>query len=287
MIYREIQKKIQNPLFIAKIESFTIALAIISMILHGLLIFLAKSRVITDTFLASQNYLEIIATPFTIILIYEIFLLVISVSKSMSISIGKQYEIITLVLIRDVFKVVSSFNFNENFSSQPEVIATVLIDILFAILSFVLISFYNRYQENCFKLQEKHEQEKTFIELKSSISLTLLIIFITLIISFLLNLSRSSFNSELFFTNFKSIAFLSDIFIFMIIFDILLLLVSFRATHNFKDVFYEAVLIISAIVVRFAFLSVAPWNGILATVGILIGVVISFTYSKLPDSKYI
>lgn len=285
MIFRNLLQKIQSKPFFTKVESFVIMLSIIAMFIHGLFIFLAKSGIILDDFLANQNYLEIIATPFTIILIYEIFLLVISVSKSMSISIGKQYEIITLVLIRDVFKIVSSFDFNANFSSQPEIITSVIIDIFFAIVCFILISFYIRYQKTCFKLQEKHEQEKTFIELKSLISFFLLVIFFILIASFIVNLIQS-FNSELFISEFKSISFLSDIFIFMIIFDIVLLLVSFSATHNFKEVFYEAVLIISAIVVRFAFLSLTPWNGILATVGILIGVIISITYSKLPSTKY-
>lgn len=282
-MFSQITSKIFSSSKINKFESVVIYFSILTMLIHFLFIFFAKQEIIVDQYLKNQSYLEVVATPFTIILIYEIFLLVISVSKSLSISLGKQYEIIALVLIRDVFKIISVAELNNPNLIDINLILTIGFDIFFAVLCFVGIAIYYRGQSNCQKLLEKQEKEKQFVELKAIGSLILLFILLGFIFNYIISLFFA-FDTKSFFSTFKELEFIGELFVFMIIVDVVLLLITFNKSHNFRDIFYEAVLIISAIVVRFAFVSAAPLNGILAMSGILIASVITFIYSKV--SKY-
>ncbi len=265
---------------IQKIEQFVFFLAVICMLLHLLVIFLSKHSIIEDEYLSSQSYLQVISTPFTIILVFELFLLVLSVAKSLPISIGKQYEIIVLVLIRDVFKIISSYNFGFNNIIPTDIFLPIFFDIFFAILSFLLVTFYFKIQNSCVHLLEKLESEKSFVEIKSLGSLILTTYFFINLVNYLVKLLNSSNSSE-FFQIFKSLDFISDLFILMVIIDVILLLITFNKTHNLKEIFYEANLIISSIIVRFAFLMISPFNGILAVAGISLGFIITFIYSKI------
>lgn len=264
-------------------ESFVVVFAILAMLGHILLIFLSKAGIIYDTFLQNQNYLQSISTPFTIILIYEILLLILSVSKSLPIAIGKQYEIITLVLVRDVFKIISTLDLQNGSGLELVTITSVGMDIIFAIICFVLIHLYNKSRSGCSKLMQRLEEEEDFKKIKLYGSLILFILFVGFLYGFVVDLYSAN-NSETFFATFKALGFISELFVAMILIDIVLLLVAFKRTHEFRDIFYEAVLVISAIVVRFAFVSETPLNGILACFGILLGLVVTIVYLK--QAKY-
>ena len=82
-------------------------LAIVGFITHLFLIFLENYYVI-DIFSSktnlSSNPISALYTPFTFILVYEAFLLVYYLPRSFTTSVAKEYEIISLVLIRKIFK---------------------------------------------------------------------------------------------------------------------------------------------------------------------------------------
>ena len=83
-----------------------VTIAIITFILHLLLIVLVNLHVLqlNDYSKLLSNPIAAIYTPFSFILVYEVFLLVYYLPKSTSTYIGKQYEIIALIIIRRVFK---------------------------------------------------------------------------------------------------------------------------------------------------------------------------------------
>jgi hypothetical protein len=85
------------------VETIIITVSIIGFLLHLLLIFLARVHLIpTYELLASP--IASLYTPFSFILIYEVYLLVLYIPKSITTYITKQYEIITLIVIRRIFK---------------------------------------------------------------------------------------------------------------------------------------------------------------------------------------
>ena len=51
-----------------------------------------------------DSYLDALYTPFSIILAYEVYELIRAIPESFSNSIGKQFEVVTLLVVRDIFK---------------------------------------------------------------------------------------------------------------------------------------------------------------------------------------
>lgn len=272
--------------FLEKIEGLVVLFSVFLMFVHAFVIFLSKNNFLNIPFFAEQNFLQVISTPFTLILIFELFLVIISTAESLSVSIGKQYQIVTLLLIRDVFKLLASFDVQGNFYEKQigfDFYLNLFLDILFAILAFVLIYFYFRIQNKCFVLLQKQENEKSFVNLKLIGMFSLFILFFYAFFRYLYEI-LISVDIETAFINFKNLNFISDVFVGMIIIDVALLLLAFRKTHKFNDIVYEAILVLSAIIVRFSFVLVSPISAIISFFGISVGVIISFVYSKISKS---
>ena len=51
-----------------------------------------------------DSYLDALYTPFSIILAYEVYELIRAIPESFSVSIGKQFEVMSLLVVRDIFK---------------------------------------------------------------------------------------------------------------------------------------------------------------------------------------
>ena len=82
-------------------EKIILNIALLSFFVHLLIIYLLKFNVIefsSDTELLN-NPISAIYTPFSFILIYEVYLLIYYLPKSFTTYITKQYEIITNIII--------------------------------------------------------------------------------------------------------------------------------------------------------------------------------------------
>ena len=89
-------------------EKIILNIALFSFFIHLLIIYLLKFDVIqfnSDTELLN-NPISAIYTPFSFILIYEVYLLIYYLPKSFTTYITKQYEIITLIIIEEVLKTI-------------------------------------------------------------------------------------------------------------------------------------------------------------------------------------
>jgi hypothetical protein len=93
-----------------KTEKVILNLALLSFFVHLVVIYLSKFNFIElsmDTGLLN-NPISAVYTPFSFILIYEVYLLIYYLPKSITTYITKQYEIITLIIIRKLFKDLAS-----------------------------------------------------------------------------------------------------------------------------------------------------------------------------------
>ena len=60
-----------------------------------------------------KSPLSALYTPFSILLAYEVYQLIRTIPESFSSSVGKQYEIATLLVVRDILKRLSSVESSE------------------------------------------------------------------------------------------------------------------------------------------------------------------------------
>lgn len=268
-------------------EIFFVSLAIISFLMHLLIIALVDLKIIliNDYSKLLTNPISAIYTPFSFILIYEVYLLVYYLPKSTTIYIGKQYEIITLIIIRRIFKDLTKLELNSNWFDVKYNVNFTL-DIIATILLFLLIFIFynlNRTNEiNQAKTQKTIDVNK-FIKLKNIFALALIPIFVLLSVYSLAHwIYESFFSLTQIVTTIKDInkIFFDDFFTILILIDVLLLLFSFFLSDKFNRVIRNSGFIISTILIKLSFATEGILNTILIVAAVLFGVIILAIHNK-------
>jgi hypothetical protein len=263
-----------------KSELIIIYIAIISFLLHLLLIGLVNLDIITvtDHIKLLSNPISAIYTPFSFILIYEVYLLLYYLPKSTSIYIGKQYEIISLIVIRRIFKDLSNLEVSLNwFSIKNDLLFTA--DLLAIVLLFFLIYIYYKLVRN--SKVEKAEmitpEISKFISLKKIIATCLVPVFLVLSVYSLGHwLYESFFSFSKIVTEIKDInkIFFDDFFTILILVDVLLLLFSFLHSNKFNIVIRNSGFIISTILIKLSFSTEGIMNIMLIVTAVVFGVIL-------------
>jgi hypothetical protein len=259
-------------------ERLILTVAILSFILHLILILLETQGVINTGSKFLQNPIAAIYTPFSFILIYEVYLLVFFLPKSISFYIGKQYEIITFIVIRRIFKDISHLELTSSwFENQNDLQFTF--DALTSLVLFVLIFFFYK---NILKRQksiadEQDRKMKRFILLKKGIAVLLVPILIFLAIYTLSDWTQAIIsdyqNGVLAFKDINKI-FFDEFFTILIIVDVLLLLASFFYSDKFHKVIRNSGFIISTILIKISFSVTGIVNDALVIGAVLFGFLI-------------
>ncbi|MEL7271651.1 MAG: hypothetical protein AAGL34_18905 [Bacteroidota bacterium] len=241
-------------------ERFTLVVAIISFIGHLGLIYLNK---FTPIFGGESdllgNPIGAIYTPFSFILLYEVYLLIYYLPRSITTYISKQYEIISLIIIRRLFKDLSNLKLTSDwFSIKGDLQFTY--DIIAAVLLFYLIYWFYRLNKRRKHLMDQNQvlvqNLEKFVNFKRLIAVCLVPILLVLAFyslgdwSYKLILQGSGNFDGL--KNVNSV-FFDEFFTILIIVDVILLLVSFFYTDKFHKVIRNSGFVISTILIRLSF----------------------------------
>jgi hypothetical protein len=265
-----------------KSERVIVYIAIVSFLIHLVFIALTELHFIhpSENLKLFKNPIAAIYTPFSFILLYEVYLLIYYIPKSFTVYIGKQYEIITLIVIRRLFKDLSNLELTKNwFETQDDLQFTY--DLIATLILFVLIFIFYKLNEQRVQKNE-HSGElkkdiKKFILRKKMLSL--------LLVPILLVLALSNFSFWLFeffvpitdqVSSFKDIneIFFDEFFTVLILTDVLLLLFSFFHTNEFYRVMRNSGFIISTILIRISFGTTGLLNTALIITAVVFGVCI-------------
>jgi hypothetical protein len=278
-----------NEKFKEKSEYVIIYISIFAFIVHLMFIFLNKLDFIHLELLTKlfNNPIAAIYTPFSFILIYEVYLLVYYLPKSTTIYIGKQYEIILLIIIRRIFKDISNLELTRDwFAVKYDLI--FLYDIVAVIVLFFLIFIFYRLSD----LQKKeaiisHKLER-FISIKNRIASFLVpILLILSFYSFYDWIVKSFFSVNALVYNFEDInkIFFEDFFTVLILVDVLILLFSFLHSDKFSTVIRNSGFIISTIMIKLSFNTEGILNVILLVLSVVFGILILFIHNKYDKLK--
>ena len=264
-----------------KSERVILIVAIASYILHLLLIVLVNQNVIEANNSFVSNPIAAIYTPFSFILIYEVYLLVFFLPKSISFYIGKQYEIILLIVIRKIFKDIS----NIELSSQWFYIRSDLeftYDVITSLILFLLIFFFYK---NIAKRNQKSNSNQTikrsnvlrFIRFKRTMAVVLVPVLVFLAAySFF---TWSSFmiqdyqNGILAFKNINNV-FFDEFFTVLVVADVLLLLSSLFYSDKFYKIIRNSGFVISTILIKMSFSTEGITNNALIIGSVVFGLLI-------------
>ena len=158
------------------IESFTIWSATIGFIFHLSLVLLNNYSIINigNESLLLTNPISAIYTPFSIILYYEIFLLIYFLPRSFTTSILKQFEIISLIIIRRIFYDIPKLDLDSgNWFTNPDNLQ-ITYDLICILILFFLIYLFNLVKSRI-ENKKSNKSITKFIDSKKIISIALIL----------------------------------------------------------------------------------------------------------------
>ena len=261
------------------IEKYVLSVSVVSFIIHLFFIYLNKFDVVKiyDPYNLLNNPITAVYTPFSFILLYEIYLLIYYLPRSISTYVSKQFEIITLIVIRRIFKNISDMDIEKDLIFNA-ISKDIFIDLAAALLLFFLIYLFRR---NSIKSERNSDQVSfnTFLRIKKWTSCLLIPILSALaVINFVIWLYESYYNSiEL--SSINSI-FFDEFFQILILVDVLLLIFSFFNSDSFHTIIRNSGFIISTILIRISFMANGLTNVILILSSLLFGLFILLIYNE-------
>jgi hypothetical protein len=281
-----IHKKIFSELNVRLFEKNIMFLAIAGFIAHLTLI-LIETQLGVEIFSTktnlSSNPISALYTPFTFILVYEAFLLIYYLPRSFTTSVAKEYEIISLVLIRKIFKDIPNLDLNNNDLLNSNNIQ-LLYDLSAVIIIFYLIYLFKKTWHDIPKRETKKNLER-FISYKKLLSVLLLPTLMILCIYNFAEWFNSVFYTENIYSGNLDGLFFKDFFTILILVDVLILLLSLQYTERYSQLIRNTGFIISTILLRLSFGVDGLLSIILLLLGVVFGLIILRIY-KLAEKAY-
>lgn len=287
-IFNSYLHQLLTPTSQHKVERFFLQIAIISFVIHLGLIFLINYSIIsidaTSDLLKSP--IAAIYTPFSFLIVYEVYLLIYYLPRSVNSYVNKQYEIILLIIMRRLFKDLSNLKISSDwFTIKYDLQFTY--DLLTSLLLFYLIYiFYSQSQKkyhNDITIEQTEKGRVKYTEIKKNVaSLLVPVVFILAIYSFvswLIEMVNTFEKSAEVFKNINNV-FFEQFFSLLIIVDVILLLVSFFYTDQFHKVIRNSGFIISTILIRLSFTVEGVMNNILVITAVIFGLLIIVIHNK-------
>ena len=238
------------------IEKIILNIALLSFLVHLALIFISKNNIFgfnlsSDLF---DNSIIAIYTPFSFILIYEVYLLVYYLPQSFTSYLSKQYEIITLIVLRRFFKDISSFD-TQNITLLNIINSQIFYDLLAALILFFIVYLfkYNVIRNRNKRILEENVGLRRFVYQKQVIASILIPLFFFMALYSFYNWFLESVNgNSILITNLNHI-FFEDFFNILIFVDIIILLLSFFYKQSFHKIIRNSGFIVSTIIIRISF----------------------------------
>jgi hypothetical protein len=267
-----------------QIEKTILYVALFGFFIHLILIYLSKFGMVnfpseSELF---KNPISAIYTPFSFILVFEVYLLIYYLPKSFTNYITKQYEIITLIIIRKLFKDLSALELSSDwFEIKGDLQFTY--DILASIILFYLIfQFQKQGKQKLAQQKDDKLKIEKFIHRKKIIAIVLVPIFCTMALVTLFNwISDISFTSNK-LPSFETVnnLFFDEFFTVLILVDVVLLLISFFYTDKFHKIIRNSGFVVSTILIRMSFGVSGLISTILIVAAVLFGLAIIIIHNK-------
>ncbi len=284
--------KLLSPETRDRTERIFLVIAITSFVAHLTLIGLVNLNFITlpKASILLKSPISAIYTPFSFILVYEVYLLIYYLPKSLTTYIHKQYEIILLIIMRRLFKDLANLKISSDwFSIKYDLQFTY--DILTTLsLFFLIFLFYKQSQKKIVNFEiDKARAIGTlrYTNIKKVIASCLVpVVLILAVYSFIKWIIATIFTFEKSGESFQNInnIFFEQFFTLLVVVDVLLLLVSFFYTDKFHTIIRNSGFIISTILIRLSFTVDGFMNNLLVVVAVLFGLVILFIYNKFEEN---
>lgn len=245
---------------------------VFSFIFFILLIEINRRNLLPDTLaeLVPRKHLVAIEWAFLLLLIYEVISLTLSLAKSTSTSLRKQFEVLSLFLLRDTFKEFSHFTEPLDWKKIEPSIIPIVSTSLAALVIFVILIFFHKQQRRHPFAKDKGDTTY-YIAAKKFIAMVLLASFL-----FIIGLNGWNYlahgHTETAFETFYTVLIFSDI---------LIVLLSIRYSASYLITFRNSGFAVATVMIRLSLIAplvISSFLGVGAALFAL-GVLVAFNFS--------
>lgn len=217
-----------------------------------------------------------IEVVFTMLLITELFGLIFMLPRSVAKSVGKQFELLSLIFLRDGFKEFSHIGTNFNWEFLKEPFVNMMIYGFGAIAIFAILGFTSKLQRHI-KLTNTEDDQEQFIRLKKLLAILLLIAFA--IVGYID--IKELIVSGTYLHSFKTF------YTVLIFSDIIIVLIALRYTLNYYKIFRYSAFVLATILIRVSLSAQPYYDVIIGVVASLFVLILTLAYNyflkELPD----
>lgn len=252
------------------IWTYLIALAVVEANRQGLL----GARVAE---VLPTNHFFAVDIAFTFLLVVEVIGIVFALADSVAKSLGKQFELLALILLRKAFLTFSDFGEPIRFEEVRPALLEMIADAFGALLVFAVVGLFYRIQLHR-QITDSEDEQAHFIQAKRLLALSLLAGFLVLAVADGLALLEG-----------RAWPFFEAFYLVLIFSDILIVLISFRYSSNFTVLFRNSGFALSTVGARLALSAPAFLNAAIAVGAALFALFVSLAYNffgpHIPETK--
>jgi hypothetical protein len=263
---------IRGVLVLALILTFLGSLGVIELRRQGWLPPSIAARVAGSHFVA-------IGIVFYLLVLAEVVGMIFGLTESVSRAVGKQIEILSLILLRQSFEILSSLDEPLRWDvllakASDNRLLDLVIDALVALLIFVLVGFYYRIQHEQ-PISEDSRDQAGFIESKKIVALLLLLGLAVVTARGAVDYFKVGGKSSLFF---------EEVFSLLIFSDVLIVLIALRYSVSYRVVFRNSAFALATVLMRLALTAPTPYNAALGVTAALYAIGLTLAYNEFAPT---
>ncbi len=220
-----------------------------------------------------SNHFEAILLPFTLLLLAEVISLVFAIAQSVAIAVGKQLEIMSLILIRQSFKELTYFPepivWDLASSEVTRRVLYILSDASGALVIFALLVVYFNMQTHQ-PISRDPDDQSSFVGAKKLIALALLaslVIIATEVVWAWVSAGQEHSFFEIFYT-------------ILIFADVLIVLISLRYSVAYPVVFRYFGFAVATVLIRLALTAPRVVDAGLGVVATVFAIALTWVYNR-------
>ncbi|RFP66502.1 hypothetical protein D0N36_03910 [Hymenobacter lapidiphilus] len=208
---------------------------------------------------------------FSVLLISEITSLIFTLSRSVADSVGKQFEVVSLILLRESFKELGHLPVELAWDTAILLeLLPILTDALGAVAIFLIIGLFYRIQHHT-RITSSVEEQQDFVRLKKLVASLLLFAFLATGLYSLANF--------VYYGQYHSL--LGRFYTILIFTDILILIISLRYSTLYLHLFRYSSFALATVIIRLSLTAPKYYNVLLSVSAGLFVLLVAYGYNRL------
>lgn len=229
-----------------------------------------------------DKHFDAILWAFTLLLLAEVVSLIFALAKSVATAVGKQLEIMSLILVRQSFKELTKFSEPIEWTDTVrDQVLYILSDAFGALTIFAILVVYSRLQRHQ-PISSDADERSSFVAAKKLIAVVLLGSLVAIGAQVVLDWSNGSTTGTLF--NAFSHDFFVIFYTLLIFADVLIVLISMRYSIAYPVVFRYFGFAVATVLIRLALTAPRLIDAGLGITAAVFAVALTWVYNRAAEA---